>query len=77
MADGLDGFKLLIVEPLDHRQKPCGTPLVMVDKVQAGEGDLVYFTTGSEGAFAFDRRIDLLIDSCVTGIISAIDADNA
>ncbi len=38
---GLEGIKLLIVQPLDHAQRPSGDPHVACDTVQAGPGDLV------------------------------------
>ena len=40
--EGLGGQKLLLVQPLDHKQQPSGTLEVAVDTVRAGRGDLVF-----------------------------------
>ena len=43
-ADGLEGVKFLIVQPLDRHQRPRGTPVVAADGVyMAGPGELIYF----------------------------------
>ncbi|RLD14590.1 MAG: ethanolamine utilization protein EutN [Caldiserica bacterium] len=39
--------KLLLVQPLDINWKPKGNPLVAVDAVGAGEGELVLIVSGS------------------------------
>ena len=40
--EGLEGAKLLLVQPLDHRLEKVGELEVAVDTVRAGPGDLVY-----------------------------------
>ena len=52
---GLEGIKLLVVQPLDHHQEPTGAPQVATDTVQAGPGDLVYLTQAREAAAALKR----------------------
>ena len=37
----LNGARLLVVRPVDRRERPTGKPLVAVDRVDAGVGDLV------------------------------------
>ena len=52
-ADGLDGVKFLIVQPLDKRQQPKGEPVVAADAVaMAGTGELVYYIASREAAEA-------------------------
>ena len=51
---GLEGTKLLMVQPLDHTQKPVGEPQVAVDTVRAGPHDLVYLVGSREAALACD-----------------------
>src|SRR3569832_2362984 len=41
-ASGLEGQKILLVQPVDEHQRPLGDLQAAIDTVQAGEGDLVY-----------------------------------
>lgn len=46
----IEGFKLLIVQPVDFKeQKPLGEPLVAIDAVGAGQGEIVLIVQGSSG----------------------------
>lgn len=46
----LTGWKLLLVQPLHENRLPDGEPIVVVDGVGAGSGDLVVIS--SDGAAA-------------------------
>jgi len=43
----ISGCKLLLVQPVDDNFKPVSTPLVGIDSVGAGEGELVLYVKGS------------------------------
>ena len=45
--DKLVGTKLLMVQPVNMKQEPEGKPLVAVDAVGAGEGEVVLIVQGS------------------------------
>jgi microcompartment protein CcmK/EutM len=62
--ESLVGCKLLIVQETDLAGTPKGLPLVAVDAVDAGEGDLVLVAQGSaarQTEFTHDRPVDHLI----------------
>ena len=65
--ESLVGGKLLIVQEPDVTGEPVGNPMVAVDAVDAGEGDLVLVTQGS-GA----RRTEISVDRPVDNVIMAI-----
>jgi microcompartment protein CcmK/EutM len=46
----LEGHRLLVVRPVDLEGKPSGTALVAVDRVDAGEGDVVLVNKEGSGA---------------------------
>jgi ethanolamine utilization protein EutN len=71
--DGLEGQKLLIVQPLDHRHQPTGEPQVAVDTVRAGPGDLVYLVGSREAALACDPWF-VPVDAAIVGIVDQLDA---
>ena len=43
----LEGRKLLVVQVHDHQNKPLDQYVVAVDSVQAGQGEMVLYATGS------------------------------
>lgn len=51
----LKGIRLLVVQPVDHDQKPVGGPIVAADALQAGPGDLVSWVTGREAALTLPK----------------------
>ncbi|MFH0809683.1 MAG: EutN/CcmL family microcompartment protein [Pseudomonadota bacterium] len=74
-ADNLDGVKFLIVQPLNERLDPVGSPLVAVDGVaQAGPGDLVYWVKGREGAMVLPEHF-ACVDAGIAGIVDAVDLE--
>jgi ethanolamine utilization protein EutN len=72
-ADGLEGKKLLVVEPLNHRLEVTGEPQVAVDTVRAGRGDLVYLVGSREAALALDPWF-VPVDAAVVGIVDDVHA---
>ncbi len=71
--EGLEGKRLLIVQPLDHKRQPSGTPEVAVDTVSARRDDLVYLVGSREAALACDPTF-VPVDSAIVGLVDAVDA---
>ncbi len=72
-AAGLEGKKLLLVQPVDERREPAGDVQVAVDTVQAGEGDLVYLVGSREAALALEPWF-VPVDAAIVGIVDGLDA---
>ena len=49
----LIGGKFLIIQPVSHKGKNKGVPVVALDVTQAGLGDLIYYVKGKEASFPF------------------------
>jgi len=75
-VEGLDGVKLLVVQPLDALRRPKGDPIVAADTVRAGPQDLVYLVGAREAALALDRWF-VPVDAAVIGIVDALDVQGA
>ncbi len=70
---GLEGVKLLIVQPLDRKLVPTGEPVVAADGVaMAGPGELVYVVASREAALAMPERF-VPVDHAVVGIVDAAE----
>jgi ethanolamine utilization protein EutN len=70
-VDGLDGVKLLIVQPVDHAGRPAGGVQVAADTSRAGPGDLCYLTVAREAALALDESF-VPVDAAILGIVDAV-----
>jgi ethanolamine utilization protein EutN len=68
--DSLEGRTLLVIQSLNARLEPQGNPLVAVDSVGAGTGELVFWCRGKEASFPF-RREDTPTDCTIVGIVDS------
>lgn len=66
----LEGRKILIVQTLDADLKPKGKPMVALDAVGAGEGELVFWCRGKEASFPF-KRDETPTDCTIVGIVDS------
>ena len=72
-ADGLEGVKFLIVQPLNRERQPQGSPVVAADAVHmAGPGELVYIVGAREAAQALPNTF-VPVDHAIVGIIDAVE----
>ena len=72
-VEGLEGIRLLILQPLDRELAPEGAPLVAADATHAAAPEeLVYFVSSREAALAFPGRF-VPIDHAVVGIADAVE----
>jgi ethanolamine utilization protein EutN len=71
--DGLEGKKILVLQPVDPSGRSTGKPLVAVDAVGAGAGELVYYCRGRESSFPWLPN-EVQTDFSVVGIIDSIHA---
>ena len=72
-AQGLEGTKILLVQPVDENGKPVGDIQAAIDRVQAGEGDLVYLVGSREAALACDPWF-VPVDAAIVGIVDGVGA---
>ena len=69
---GLEGVRLLVIQPLDRRLQSVGDQLVAADAVHmAGPGELVYFVSAREAAQAMPDPF-VPVDHAIVGIVDAV-----
>lgn len=74
-TERLSGAKLLIVEPVDFaEQKSDGKPLVAVDSVGAGEGEVVLIVQGSSARLT-DASKDSPVDATIMAIVDYVELE--
>ena len=73
--ENLTGSKLLVTQPLDIELNSKGDPIIAVDTVGSGIGELVIFVRGTAGRIAA-KKMDSPIDASIVGIVDNISIDN-
>lgn len=68
--ESLEGRKLMIVQTLNENLEATGKPLVALDAVGAGVGELVFWCRGKEASFPF-KRDDTPTDCTIVGIVDS------
>ena len=66
----LEGRKLLVIQSLNAQLREQGRPLVALDAIGAGTGDLVFWCRGKEASFPF-RREDTPTDCTIVAIVDS------
>jgi len=75
-VEGLDGVRLLVVEPLDEALEASGPQAVAADAMQAGTGELVYVCTGREASMALDEPF-VPVDLSIVGHVDDVHVSQA
>jgi ethanolamine utilization protein EutN len=70
----LEGYKLLIVQPVSPEGKPEGGYLISIDTVSAGNRELVICVSGSSARMAEGCK-DKPIDNAIIGIVDSVSMD--
>jgi microcompartment protein CcmK/EutM len=66
----LEGCKMLVIQILDGDLRPVSKPLVAIDSVGAGAGELVFWCRGKEASFALDG-VEAPTDCTIVGIVDS------
>jgi len=73
--DALNGYKMQFIQPLNGELEKLGDPIVAVDTIGAGPGELVFYATSGEAVIAMD--VDMApVDASIVGIVDSINSQN-
>lgn len=72
--EGLEGLKLLIIQPINAQNDPIRNHMVAVDRIGAGVGDQVLITNGGASRYILKDR-SLPIDAVVIGIVDSTEVE--
>ena len=67
-----EGFKLLLVQPVDEQAKPWGDGLLVIDGAQAGVGDYVLVIEEGKSARAIMGSADAPCEAIAVGVIDSV-----
>jgi ethanolamine utilization protein EutN len=74
--DSLEGQRLLMVQPVDREGRQIGKPLVALDSVGAGAGEMVYWCRGKEASFPY-LPLEVPTEATIVGIIDTLNIPSA
>jgi len=70
--ENLCGLKMQIIQPVDQYQKNLGGPVVAIDTVSAGPGELIYYVTAREATIPCPEELTP-VDAAIVGIVDRLD----
>lgn len=70
---GIEGIRLLVVQPLNKNLEPVGALQVACDTVDAGIGDICVMVRSREAALAMPEIQFVPVDLALVGIINELD----
>jgi len=70
----LKDMKMLVMQPLNENLQPVGEPIVAIDVVQAGYGDIVHWVTAREASLALPEPF-APVDAAITGIVDDVNVE--
>ncbi len=71
---GLEGVRLMVIQPQNAAGEDIGEPMVAADPLQSGPGDLVSWITGREAALALPKTF-VPVDCTVVSIVDQAWSD--
>jgi len=74
-SESLEGRTLLVIQPLDGSLNQTGKPMVAIDSVGAGKGEIVFWCRGREASFPF-LPADVPSDCTIVGIVDSVFLDS-
>ena len=72
--ENLIGTKLLVIREADIKGDPIGKPLIAIDTVDAGVGDLVLIAAGSS-ARQTSLTKDRPVDAVIMAVLDSLEVD--
>jgi microcompartment protein CcmK/EutM len=72
----LEGYKLLVVQPVELDGKtPVGTSMIALDKVDAGDGDLVLVNKEGSSARILLEDEEIPVQAVIVAVIDGMDLE--
>lgn len=70
--ESIKGYKIMLVQPLNSDEEALGDPIIALDTVGAGPGEIIFYITASEAVIPLD--VDMApVDASIVGIVDTIN----
>jgi len=74
-VDSIKNLKILMIQPVNEKLQNSGEAVAAIDTVQAGYGDLVYYTLARESTLALPEPF-APVDAAITGIVDQVNVED-
>lgn len=72
--EAVTGYTMQFVQPINSLLEKTGEPLIALDTVGAGAGEIIFYVTASEAVIPLD--VDMApVDATIVGIVDSINVD--
>lgn len=71
----LAGYKMQLVQPINAEQENLGEPIIALDTVGAGAGEIIFYVTASEAVIPLDVEM-APVDASIVGIVDSINVQS-
>lgn len=72
--EAVTGYKMQLVLPINSSLEKIGEPIIALDTVGAGPGEIIYYVTASEAVIPLD--VDMApVDASIVGIVDSINVE--
>lgn len=69
--ESVNNYKMQFVQPINGEFQKIGDPIVALDTIGAGPGEIIYFITASEAVIPLE--VDMApVDASIVGIVDSI-----
>ena len=73
--EAVNNYKMQFVQPINAELKKTGDPIVALDTVGAGPGEIIFYVTASEAVIPLD--VDMApVDASIVGIVDSINVES-
>ena len=70
--ESISGYKIMLVQPINSEEEELGDPIIALDTVGAGPGEIIFYITSSEAVIPLD--VDMApVDASIVGIVDTIN----
>lgn len=70
----LHSFKMQFVQPLNAEMESLGDPIVAIDTIGAGPGEIIFYITASEAVIPM--HVDMApVDASIVGIVDYVNLE--
>lgn len=70
----LHSFKMQFVQPLNAEMESLGDPIVAIDTIGAGPGEIIFYITASEAVIPMN--VDMApVDASIVGIVDYVNLE--
>ncbi len=74
--ESIIGYKMQFVQPINAEKEKLGEPIIALDTVGAGPGEIIFYVTASEAVIPLD--VDMApVDASIVGIVDSINLPNS